>query len=289
MTATMTATMPRTLTPPTTPRALRTRQASSAARTSRPALTAVLRSEWTKARTVRSTAWTLALTVVVSVGVGLLDSFSVHAAIARHSALVRPDFSAADAGFVGIGLGHLCLVVFAVLLAAAEYTTGSILGSLTAVPVRWRFYAGKLLVVAGMAFAVALAATAVSFSASERALGTLGVPLRSPGVPRAILGAAAYTALICVFSAAVAFMLRSSALALGILLPFHFVLPTILTNVPGLKTLAACLPDPAGAQAMQVVRQGSSPLTPGSGLLVLAAWTAAAVLGGYACLRARDA
>jgi hypothetical protein len=207
----------------------------------------------------------------------------------RHSTFVRPDFSPADAGFVGFAYGQLCLVVFAVLIVAGEYTSGSIRSSLIAVPVRGLLYSGRLLVLAAVAFTVSLVTAFVSYDVSEQALGPIGVSLRTSGVAQAILGAAAYVTLICVFSAAVAFLLRSSARALGLLLPLHLVVPTIMANIPGLKTAGDYLPSQAGAQAMQVVKQGASTLTPGSGLLVLAAWTAAATLGGFVCLRVRDA
>jgi ABC-2 type transport system permease protein len=253
------------------------------------AMTAVLRSEWIKAATVRSTPWTLALTVATSIAVGVLDSVSVKGAIARHSTMVRPDFNAPDAGFVGIGYGQLCLVVFAVLITSTEYTSGMIRSSLTAVPGRALFYAGKLAVVAAVAFAVALATAFVSFIASEKALGGIGVSLSTPHLAGALLGAAGFLALLCVFSAAVAFVLRSSAMALGVLIPFYFVVPTILALAPGLRAAADYLPDQAGSQMMQPVTQGSSPLTAGSGCAVLAAWTVFAVLCGYLGLRLRDA
>lgn len=252
------------------------------------AMTAVLRSEWIKATTVRSTPWTLILTLATSIAVGVLDSVSVKGAIARHSTMVRPDFNAPDAGFVGISFGQLCLVVFAVLIASTEYTSGMIRSSLTAVPGRGLFYAGKLAVVAAVAFAVALVTALASFLASEKALGGIGVPLSTPHLAGALLGAAGFLALLCVFSAAVAFVLRSSAMALGILIPFYFVVPTVLTLAPGLKTAANYLPDQAGSQMMQLVRQGTSTLTPGSGCAVLAAWTLLAVLCGYLSLRLRD-
>ncbi|HEV2635010.1 MAG TPA: hypothetical protein VGX23_07670 [Actinocrinis sp.] len=252
-------------------------------------LVAVLRGELVKAWTVRSTGWCVLLTFLVSIGLGLVDSWSVRAAIARHSPLVRSDFDPADAGFVGISYGQVCLVVFAVLFMASEYTTGSIRSSLAAVPRRGLFLAGKLLALTVIAFAVSLTAALTSFAASERELGPMAVPLGSDGVPRAILGAAGYVTLVCVLSAAVAGLLRSSAMALGTLIPFYLVIPTIISTIPGVRAAANYLPDQAGAQAMQIAKQGTSTLTPVSGMLVLAAWTACAVLSGYVSLRVRDA
>ncbi|MER6158629.1 ABC transporter permease [Streptomyces sp. NPDC001868] len=259
------------------------------------ALTAVVRSEWTKARTVRSTAWTLLLTFLISVGVGVVNCLSVKKAIAEDSPLVRPDFHPADSGFVGVGMGQLALVVFAVLLVSGEHsgghsggTSGMIRTSLVAVPRRGLLYGAKLTVGGGLALAVSLLTVPVAFLASERALGPIGVPLDSPGVPWALVGAVVQLTLVTLFSAGVAVVLRSPAMSLGVLIPFHFVLPTLMLNIPGLRRIAYHLPTQAGAQLMEVTEQGGSTLSAGAGLTVLVAWTGAATVAGYVALRTRD-
>ncbi|QFQ96805.1 ABC transporter permease [Streptomyces phaeolivaceus] len=249
---------------------------------------AVVRSEWTKARTVRSTSWTLLLTFVISVGVGVVNCLSVKKAIEEGSSLVRADFHPADAGFVGVGMGQLVLVVFVVLLVCGEYSGGMIRTSLTAVPRRGLLYGGKLAVGAGLALAVSLVTVPVAFLASERALGSLAVPLDGPGVPRALVGAVVGMTLIAVFSGGVAVVLRGAAVSLGVLVPFHFVLPTLMLNIPGLRTIAVHLPTQAGARIMRVAESGDATLSPGAGLIVLLGWTVAATLGGYVALRTRD-
>lgn len=253
------------------------------------ALSAVVRSEWTKARTVRSTSWTLLLTLVISVGIGVINCLSVKKAIAEDSPLVRPDFHPADSGFVGVGMGQMVLVVFAALLVCGEHSGGVIRTSLTAVPRRGLLYGAKLGVGALMTFGVAVVTVPVAFLASEWALGSLGVAPGSPGVPRALVGAVVSLTLVWMFSAGVAVVLRSPSMSLGVLIPFHFILPTFMLNIPGLKTIAYYLPTQAGAQLMQVAGQGDSTLSAGAGLAVLLAWTAAATAGGYVALRTRDA
>jgi ABC-2 type transport system permease protein len=92
----------------------------------------------------------------------------------------------------------------------------------------------------------------------------------------------------------VAAMLRSSARALGILLPLLFLGSQGLGNLPGLKPVLRFLPDQAGMVLMHVAGppddprfgNGYGPLT-AMGLLVL--WVAAALLGGYLVLCRRDA
>ncbi|MEV1070278.1 ABC transporter permease [Streptomyces sp. NPDC050263] len=251
--------------------------------------TAVVRSEWTKARTVRSTSWTLLLTFVTSVGIGVTNCLSVKKAIAEDSPLVRPDFHPANSGFVGVAVGQLVLVVFAALLVSGEHSGGMLRTSLLAVPRRGLLYGAKLTVGALLTFGVSVVTVLIAFLASERALGSIGVPLDSPGVPRALVGAVVDLTLIWIFSAGVAVMLRSPVTSLSVLIPLHFILPTFMLNVPGLKTIAYYLPTQAGAQLMQVARQGDSTLSAGTGLAVLLAWTTAAVIGGHIALRSRDA
>ncbi|MFF4031474.1 ABC transporter permease [Streptomyces sviceus] len=252
-------------------------------------LTAVVRSEWTKARTVRSTSWTLLLTFVLSVGIGVTNGLSVKKAIADDSPLVRPDFHPANSGFVGVSIGQLVLVVFAALLVSGEHSGGMLRTSLLAVPRRGLLYGAKLTVGALLTLGVSVVTVFVAFLASEQALGSIGVPLDSPGVPRALVGAVVQLTLIWTFSAGVAVILRSPAMSLSVLIPFHFVLPTLMLNIPGLKTIAYYLPTQAGAQIMEVAEQGDSTLSAGAGLAVLLAWTTAAVIGGHIALRSRDA
>ncbi|MFD7451834.1 ABC transporter permease [Kitasatospora sp. NPDC059827] len=246
--------------------------------------TAVLRAELTKIGTVRSTLVPLALALVVSVGTGVVNGASARSAIDRHSPLLRPDFDPVDAGFVGIQLGQLALIAFAVLLVCTEYGSGMIRTSLAAVPSRGLFYLAKITAATTVALLVAVPTTFLAFLASQTALGPHGVELSHPGALRAVLGACLYLTLMCLFSLGIATTLRSTALSLPLLFALVFVLTPVANAIPALRTLARYLPDHAGAEVMKAVPG----LNPGTGLLVLAAWTTAALLTGYLTLRSRD-
>ncbi|MGW4898366.1 ABC transporter permease [Kitasatospora sp. NPDC004240] len=246
---------------------------------------AVVRAELTKIRTVRSTLVPLLLALVVSVGTGVLNGASARSAIDRGSGLLRPDFDPVDAGFVGVQFGQLALIAFAVLLICAEYGSGMIRASLAAVPDRGLFYLSKITAAAAVALLVAVPTVFLAFLASQAALGPYGVGLGRPGALRAVLGACLYLTLMCLFALGVATVLRGTALALSLLFAFVFVLSPVANTVPALRTAARYLPDHAGAEVMKA----DPGLSPGTGLLVLAAWTAAALLAGYLTLRGRDA
>lgn len=253
-------------------------------------MTAVLRSEWTKLRTIRSTGWMLVLTVVVSVGLNVVNGLSVrHAYQSGNGALVRPDFDAADAGFLGLVSGQLALLAFGALLITTEYGSGTIRATLVAVPHRGLAYAGKLAVGCGAALVVAVAAALISWSAGEAGLGPYGVAMSSPGVLRALAASVVYLTLVCAFAAGVAAVLRHPALTLGVLIPLFFLVGPILSLIPGVDRAARFLPDQAGLVIMTVRPPAAGALSATQGLLVVIAWTALAVGAGYLQLRRRDA
>src|SRR5262249_29215421 len=92
----------------------------------------LLKAEWTKIRSVRSTVWTLILFVVLTVGltagltalvVGTWNNGGKGSAAGHAAILLDP------VGFVlgaGIGLGQLTICVLGVLLITGEYSTGVI-------------------------------------------------------------------------------------------------------------------------------------------------------------------
>jgi ABC-2 type transport system permease protein len=183
----------------------------------------VVRAEWTKARTVRSTWWTLVVTAVVSVGLAALLGMQMANSYARWSAERKATWDPVQLGFLSLMLGLVVLVVFGVLLVSAEYTTGTIRASLSAVPRRGVFLSAKTLVATGVAGTVAVAVGFGTFFAAQWGLGELGVSLGEPNVLRAVFGACAYLTLMCVFAMAVATILRSTALSLGIMIPVLFL------------------------------------------------------------------
>lgn len=88
-------------------------------------------------------------------------------------------------------------------------------------------------------------------------------------------------------------MLRSSMLALGILMPFFFLVSQILSAVPKVKTAARYFPDQAGSKIMQVVPEAmggsKAPYGPWAGLGIMALWVVAAMIGAYLVIKKRDA
>lgn len=248
----------------------------------------VLRAEWTKARTVRSTWWSLTVSAVLCLGLAVLLGVQMAAANDRMSG------TAAQLAFYPLLVGQIALVVFGVLLVSAEYTTGTIRASLAAVPRRGVFLAAKALTAAGVAGVVSVVVSFGAFLIVQWALGEHGTTLAEPGVLRAVLGACAYVTMMCVFAMGVATILRSSALSLGIMIPVLFLNSQGLSSLPAIRPVTQYLPDQAGAVMMHVGEPGKtilghSDFGPGGAFLIMLAWVAAALAGGYVSVRRRDA
>lgn len=251
----------------------------------------VLRSEWTKIRSVRSTVWTLGIAVLVTVALGMLICALAAKDFDAMPAGRRVAFDATNISFAGMGLGQLAMIVFGVLVVSNEYSTGMIRASLAAVPQRGTFLFCKLAVATALVFVVGLATSFAAFFAGQAMLGEHAARLGDPGVLRAVVGGGLYMTLIALFSMAVATMLRSPMLSLGVLMPFFFLISSILGNVEATRKVGRYLPDQAGQKVMQVVPPlgDDVPYGPWGGLGIMVAWTVAALLVGYALLRRRDA
>jgi ABC-2 type transport system permease protein len=255
------------------------------------AVSQVVRSEWTKIRSVASTVWTLSLAVVVTLALGALISALSKNEFDNMSTRDRLTFDPTFISFAGMTLGQLAMIVFGVLVVSNEYSTGMIRTSLAAVPRRATFLFSKIAVATLLALVVGLVTSFATFFLGQALLGSHRASIGDPGVLRAVIGGGLYMTLIAVFSMGVATMLRSPMLSLGILMPFFFLISNILGNVSATKKIGRFLPDQAGSRIMQVVTpfDDDTPYGPWGGLGIMVLWAAAAVLGGYLLLRKRDA
>ncbi|TXS54107.1 ABC transporter permease [Streptomyces sp. uw30] len=254
-------------------------------------VTQVIRSEWTKIRSVASTVWTLSLAVVVTIALGMLISGLSANEFDNLSERDRLSFDPTFISFAGMSLGQLAMIVFGVLVVSNEYSTGMIRASLAAVPQRGTFLFSKIAVATGLSLTVGLATSFVTFFLGQAMLGDHRAEIGDPGVLRAVFGGGLYMTLIAMFSMGVAAMLRSPMLSLGILMPFFFLVSNILGNVSATEKIGRYLPDQAGSKIMQVVTpvDDNTPYGPWGGLGIMVLWVIAALVGGYATLKKRDA
>src|SRR3954468_6329524 len=96
----------------------------------------VLRSEWIKLWTLRSTWFTLAAALVGMIGIGFLASYETQRHFASMGVVERLTFDPTLRSEAGVYLAQLAIGVLGVLVISGEYATGMIRASLSAVPTR---------------------------------------------------------------------------------------------------------------------------------------------------------
>lgn len=251
-----------------------------------------LDSEWTKIRTVRSTFWTVAAAVVVTVGLSVLLSLAFTVSYSKMSAADRASFDPAAYSLSGTNFGMIALGVLGVLIIAGEYANGMIRTSLTAVPRRPLLLAAKTIVLALLALVIGELVAFASFLLSQLFYSSkhLDTTLGAPGVLRAVVGAGLYLMLIALFALGIGTILRHTAGAITTVLGLLFVLPIIGSFLPGQwgDTVSKFLPTSAGSAIMNTHPSDSS-LAPWTGLGVFALYCAIVLAAAFALFGKRDA
>ena len=270
-------------------------EAATSAGPTRLDVVALLRSEWTKIRSLRSSVAALVLLVVLTIGftalfVGLTVSQWDQLDAAQEMAYqLDPTRLILGAGFQ---ISQLAVCVLGVLVIANEYSSGTIHPSLLAVPRRTPMLLAKAAVFAVVVFVVSEVAAFGAFVVGAPILHSkVPVGLGDPGVINAITGAGLYGAVLGVFSIAIGAIVRHTAGGITGIIAFVLVLAPLTQLIPGSlgDHIFAYLPTSAG-QLMVNARQGPDDLlTPWQGFGVMCVWTAALMLVANFLLRRRDA
>jgi hypothetical protein len=250
----------------------------------------VFRSEWTKLRSVRSTAWSLAVAFVLTIALADIAAAVVVNHWPHMQAHDRADFHPLDIAQIGVQLAQLAIGVLGVLLITAEYSTGMIRASMSAVPRRLPVLLGKAVVYALVTFALTAPAALIAFFSSQAILSRrhIETTFTAPGVPRAVLGAALYLTVIGLFGLGLGTIVRNTAGGIALFAGIMFVLPPLMNVLPLSWDRAASpyLPLQAGERIMALHR--GDQLAPWTGFGVLCGYAAAALLIGAVLLRRRD-
>ena len=125
----------------------------------------VIASEWTKFRSLRSTRWSLLVTVLLAVGFPLIAATITDARWSHMSVEEQLSRQPLDIALVGVRIAQLAIGVLGVLVISSEYSTGMIRASLGAVPKRLPLLWAKIVVLAGVSFALAVPAVLAAFFA----------------------------------------------------------------------------------------------------------------------------
>lgn len=248
-----------------------------------PVLPNLLRSEWAKIRTVRSTYWSLAAAVTAMIGYGAINS-------ASHTGAHQGTFAPVLTSLSGVLLAQLAIGILGVLVITTEYSTGMIRSTFAAAPQRHAVIIAKAGVLGAAAFAVGTVASLIAFLGGQAIMGANGVSLTSPGALRSVIGIGLYLGLLGIFAVALGTIIRRSTGAIAALVGLILVLPALLVTLPASiqDTVVKFLPGNAG-QAIFTTGQDTSTLSPWAGLVVFALYAAGALALAMVLLRRRDA
>jgi ABC-type transport system involved in multi-copper enzyme maturation permease subunit len=257
-------------------------------------ISGLLRSEWTKLRTVRSTMWTLGITVVLGVGVSVLATAETRAHWLTTSPANRQGFDPISTSLIGVFIGQFAIGVLGVLVMSSEYGTGTIRATLSAAPRRLLVLVAKAIVFGVVALVVAEVVSFLAFFVGQ-ALLTAPAPhatLGSPGAWRAVVGSGLYVGVLGLFSLGLATIIRHTAGAISAFVGILLVLPLIVQALPSSieYDVRRFLPDRIGAQILNGPANGfPGAFSPWIGLLILWGYAVALLVIGGVLLVRRDA
>ncbi|WP_405954324.1 ABC transporter permease [Streptomyces phaeochromogenes] len=236
----------------------------------------VLHSEWLKICTLRSLVAGLGALVLVT---------AAFSALAGLDNSADADFDPLFSAFFGVSFGQIAAITFGAQAVSSEFQGGALRVSLSAVPHRGRWFAAKATAIGVPVLAVGLLTGCVSLAVGKAVLGDRASGMSWSEGLRGVVGCGIYLALMALFAAGLAMLLRSGVATLSILIPFLLIVSFVVGDVSG--SAADFLPDKAGQVALHETWGGA--LGPWTGLAVTAVWAGVALLAGAWSVRRRDA
>lgn len=272
------------------------------ASTPRQRMVDLLRSEWLKLWSVRSSWITLLVTFLLTIGLSALICKAYVQRTQQLSVEDRARFDPALLSESGIFLAQIAIGVLGVLIMTAETTTGMIRLSLAAVPRRVNLYLAKAIVFFGVSLGVSALTTFCSFLVGQSVLsghtistlaGTtipMNTTIGSQDSLRVVFGAAGYLSAIGLIGLALGALVRRTAGAVAALFALILVLPLIVEALPSewSTRISKYLPGQAGSALMQV-RARVNLLSPTAGAIVLSLYVVVTLGIGLTFFVRRDA
>lgn len=213
----------------------------------------VLRAEWRKFRSIRSTYVLVAITLVVLIGMWAIVSagFAFDESEGGPPPGIREALNPVAISLrVSIMLTQLVVGVMGVLIVTNEYSTGMIRSTLAAVPRRIPVLTAKAVLLILVVVVVTLPAIFAAFFIGDAMLSTanLGLALNEPDVLRALVGGSLYMAGVGIFGSILGWLLRSAAGAIATLVGVIILLPVLLPLIPlgWVDTASEYLPSTVG-------------------------------------------
>ena len=232
------------------------------------------RMEWIKLRSLRSSWWTLAITVAGAAGISIVVGVNTRNAAGDLT----------NNALAGMVPGLLLAGVLGVLTMTGEYTSGMIRSTLAAVPRRPMLLAAKAAVFGAVMLAAGEAATFISFLAGGLALrhGIAAPSLSQPGVLRAVLLSGTSFCLIGLLGLGLGAIIRHTAAAVGVLVGAVYVVAQFIGALA--HTASGYMPILIVANSLSTTKPESCAGSAAACPHFLSAWAGLTVLCGYAAV-----
>lgn len=244
----------------------------------------ILRSEWHKLWTLRSTWIMIGLASVFTVALGMILG-------ATYTSSPGDEIDPVTYALLGTQIGQVAIAVLGILVTAGEYATGMVRATMAAVPRRLPVLWSKTAVFGTVALGTLLVTNFVTFPLAQMFLGgtDLEASLGDPGIARAVAGSAVGTTLIGIIVLGLGSALRHIPGTIGAYVGGLILLPQLATMIPNdtVKDLLDYFPLPA-AESLATPHPLPGDLSPGAGLLTLCAWAAASLAVAAYLLKRRD-
>ena len=253
----------------------------------------LVRSEWTKIRTVRSTMWTIAVTIVLGVGIGALVTAVTRSHWLSMGIGDRQSFDATATSLTGLLLAQFSIGILGVLAVSAEYSTGTIRATFSAAPNRTRVLAAKVVVFGILSFIVAEVTSFGAFFVGQFLLSAPAThaTISQPNVLRAVFGGGLFVCVLGLFAMGLGVMIRHTAGAISTFVGILLVLPIIVQALPQQLSLDVrkFMPDRIAVDMVTTKGRDFIAFSPWVGMLVLCLYAVGTLVIGASLLQSRDA
>jgi ABC-2 type transport system permease protein len=232
-----------------------------------------LKAEWTKLHTLASTWRTVVIAVTISIGLGAILCVSQVQQWGAMTPQQRATFDPTSCSLFGVMIAAVLLGALAVRSVTAEYASGMIRSTFTAMPARRLVLASKAVIVAVFVFPAALVSNLIAFEIGQRIFTSkhLQVTLGHPGVLGAIVFGAVAVSFVAVIGVGVGGVIRHTAgatTAMAVVIVGGVTLGQLLP-----AGLRGYLPGTA-IQAAVTVHRSPGILAPGTAIVVLGVYAA---------------
>lgn len=252
-----------------------------------PTLSRVIRSEWIKFRTLRSSKWLIACAMLVMIAIGILIGYNT-----RHlAANIQLNDADQSGPLQGYYMATYLLGALGVVFVTGEYATGMVSSTFAAVPKRVPVFVAKTIIIFAVSWIGMTISTVVTFLGSQALISHFrtGFSLSDSVSLRVVFGTGLYLALLSVLASALGWIIRKTAGAIVTFFAVAIALPLLLSLFGKIgESIAAYSPILAGSSFIQAHPEPHT-LSGWVGLIVLLAWILVGLSGALWRLISTDA